>query len=81
MSAPAVLYLLHHPAYGAVKVGITGHLRSAMAAPYEGGRAQAVGGSRIVERDYRTWDASAAAAQRRGRAAVLVSTRKSRSVP
>ncbi|HXL95704.1 MAG TPA: UvrD-helicase domain-containing protein [Streptosporangiaceae bacterium] len=38
-------------------------LRSAMAAPYEGGRAQATGGSRLVERDYRIWDASAAAAQ------------------
>ncbi len=25
MSAPAVLYLLHHPQLGAVKVGITGH--------------------------------------------------------
>jgi hypothetical protein len=25
MSAPAVLYLLHHPQFGAVKVGITGH--------------------------------------------------------
>jgi hypothetical protein len=26
MSAPAVLYLLHHPQLGAVKVGITGHV-------------------------------------------------------
>jgi len=42
------------------------YLRSAKAGPYDGGRGQAAAGSRIVERDYRTWDGSAALAQADG---------------
>ena len=38
-------------------------LRSAKAGPYQGGRAQAASGSRIVKKDYLTWSRNPAAAQ------------------
>jgi hypothetical protein len=62
----ALEQLADHAGLHAARLWRTGedlYLRSAKAVAYEGGRPQAVLASLIIERDYRTWDASAAAAQ------------------
>jgi hypothetical protein len=61
--------LADHAGKHAARLRATGEdlfLRSGKAGPYDGGRGQAAIGSLIVERDYRTWDASAASAQAAG---------------
>jgi len=62
----ALEQLADHAGLHAARLWRTGedlYLRSAKAVPYEGWRTQATLASLIVERNYRTWDASAAAAQ------------------
>ncbi|HZR52249.1 MAG TPA: UvrD-helicase domain-containing protein [Streptosporangiaceae bacterium] len=66
IEAKALSHLADHAGKHAARLRATAddmYLRSRLSGPYEGGRAQASAGSRIIDMDYRAWADTAAASQ------------------